>query len=75
MANERVFLFSTYYMLKKKSSHQVEEQESVDKTAKQFFPPKQFFPQNLTPRVRQLKNNVESDWSNQIITKLYSAYL
>ena len=29
----------------KKSSHQVEVQESVDKTAKQFFPP------NLTPGV------------------------
>ena len=32
-------------MLKKKSSHQVEVQESVDNTAKQFFPP------NLTPGV------------------------
>jgi len=32
-------------MLRKKSSHQVEVQESVDKTAKQFFPP------NLTPAV------------------------
>jgi len=37
-------LFITYYMLKKKSSHQVEVQESVDKTAKQFFLPMQFFP-------------------------------
>jgi len=26
-------------MLKKESSHQVEVQESVDKTAKRFFPP------------------------------------
>ena len=32
-------------MLKKKPSLQAEEKESVDKTAKQFFPP------NLTPVV------------------------
>jgi len=38
-------------MVKKKSSHQVQVQESVDKTAKQFFPSKQFFPPNLTPGV------------------------
>ena len=38
-------LFITYYTLKKKSSHQVEVQESVDKTVKQFFPP------NLMPGV------------------------
>ena len=35
----------------------------VDKTAKQFFPPK------LTPGAKhQLKYNVQRDWSNQIIT-------
>ena len=49
--NECNNLFITYYMLKKKSSHQVEVQESVDKIANQFFPPKQFFPPNLTPDV------------------------
>ena len=49
----------------KKSSHQVQVQESVDKTAKQFFP------LNLAPSSRQicqLKYNVQADWSNQIIT-------
>ena len=43
-------------MLKKKSSHQVEAQKSVDKTAKQF------------DTRCQLKYNVQRDWSNQIIT-------
>ena len=47
----------------KKSSHQVEVQESVVKTAKQFFPP------NLAPGVSlNLTYNVQPDWSNQIIT-------
>ena len=49
-------------MLKKKFSHQVEVQESVDKTAEQFFPP------ILTPGVKNLKYNVQPDWSSQIIT-------
>ena len=38
-------LFITYYMLKKKSSHLDEVQESIDKTAQQFFPT------NLTPGI------------------------
>ena len=54
-------------MLKKNSSHQVEVQESFDKTAKQCFPPKQILLAKFDAR-RQLKYNVEADWSNQIIT-------
>ena len=50
-------LFITYYMLNKQSSHQVEVQESVYKTAKHA---------KFDAR-RQLKYNVR-DWSNQIIT-------
>ena len=48
-------------MVKKKSSHQVEVQESVDKSAKQYLPAK------FDAR-RQLKYNVLPDSSNQIIT-------
>ena len=55
-------LFITYHMLKKKSSHQVEVQESVDKAAKQFFPP------NLFDARCQVKYNVQPDWFDQIIT-------
>ena len=42
-----------------KSRHQVEVQESVDKTA--------ILPAKFDAR-RQLKYNVQPDWSNQIIT-------
>jgi len=48
-------------MLKKKSSHRVEEQESVDKTAMAILLAK------FDAR-RQLKYNLQPDWSNQIIT-------
>ena len=48
-----------------KSSHQVEVQESVDKTAKQFFPPKQFFPSNLTSaKIKRATRLVQSNYYN-----------
>ena len=54
-------------MLKTKSSHQVEVQESVDKTAFAILPTKAILPAKFDTR-RQLKYNVQPDWSKQIIT-------